>query len=230
MAVKNCFGHPVTALGAIALCCFLILGCSQPAPGPKPGAEPAEKEEGSASIPGPSEKTNEEAAILVLEEEPVVVDADGALPLKKDLLSDGSFEVWSANAPVGWKVSLAGSVIESSKVLHGIASAELKPNPDTFTTVEMLCPQDFSGRRIRALAKGLASEADKLVFSVLYRVGDEDKYSARNHSGGGEWETMRVEFIVPEDAKPGSVRLRIGLRPGSESSAFVDDVKLFVIE
>jgi len=130
--------------------------------------------------------------------------------LPNNLLRNGSFESWplgASAAPATWTVA-SGTVGQCTTVcLRGQSSLNL-----TGPSAEVRCPfgvgtwEHLKGKAIVYCAWVKVTQANAARLAVGY--GATTTYSSY-HTGGGAWELLKVEMVVPSGATAFEPKLRV---------------------
>lgn len=147
----------------------------------------------------------------------------------KELVWNGSFELWAANQPRGWDINSPGLVKSFADAAAGEKAVQLlAPEGDAPVTLAYPIEADDSilGTTLSLKAQGLASEPNALFAAIEYSADGERVRAGKTvHAGDGEWAYMGVDAEIPEDADPKSIVVKFWRAPKVAGDVAVDYVR-----
>lgn len=150
---------------------------------------------------------------------------------RRQLVKNGSFEVWTPKGfPARWSAPF-GSIKRSSDCSHGIMSVELQPNQDDRGTVVQQKIVDvgaLAGKALQFSAAAKSLDPDQLRVSLFYTVKGERHNFGRKAQGLGEWEQLSLSKEFPEDADPDVLLVKVHLMPKAKYAALVDNIRVII--
>lgn len=151
-----------------------------------------------------------------------------------NILINGSFETRDANGqPVGWVVFPAGAVMDDPRVdydaFDGQRTALIQCRTDEFATLNQylkLRPED-AGRTLHISAQGRSPVDRAMYLSLEYKENGANRTAAERKwpVSPDNWHPVAISARIPENADPGTIRVRIVCAKLPGYSIRIDDVR-----
>jgi len=151
------------------------------------------------------------------------------------LITNGSFEHWWKEFPMGeWK-TVSGKISISREATEGVSSIRLEPtNADdkkgTRVTWIFRKPLYENGSKLRVRLDARAGESFKFVFLFTSKNGKwkRIKPGTVSYPGKGEWINLTGDFAITPDMK--MLAFHLWLLPGAVEPAFVDNLSIELLK
>jgi hypothetical protein len=156
---------------------------------------------------------------------------DKSVRKKFGLITNGSFEHWWKDIPMGeWKL-INGRIFKSQEATDGINSLRFEPGQKEGSRIIRIFEEPRhlleNGSKLRVRLDAKAGKSDRLIFFFTAKINgkwQKVESAAVRYPGKGEWVTLSGDLVIT----PGMKRLIFHLRlsAGAREPAFVDNLSI----
>jgi hypothetical protein len=161
-----------------------------------------------------------------------VVTAPIPLFYDTELLRNGTFNRKPSDRYFGWEVNPSIQHVKSARGMgDGDLAVDLLGSGGETTLVQKIKIHKSVARyTLSATCLVKSSSPDSARLAVDFNVVGQEQQVWRDNTGGGDWETVQLETLIPIGTDLKDVAISIKRRQGAEKGVLIDKVSVMMVK